>query len=413
MRKIFTIKPEKGTEFVADAFGIYNDFENKILDLTLPKKLPLITYITGESGCGKTTLMKELGYDETKGLVIPNKPLFLWHPDENISLQLLSFVGLGEATLFMQKYENLSDSQKFRAKIFLHLLSDEKIIFIDEFLSTLDRMTAKPVAYCLQKAFRKFNKQVVVSTAHSDLFNYLQPDLYIVGRAFPSRWEVFNYRDANILSGIKNPFTNNIIIQKHDKYWYNQCTLGELHYRGKYTGGIKDYWGCYFENKLVGILIGTYRMSDGGKRISRLVVHPSYRGIGIGVHLVKEYLKENPTADTIAAMAKYNPIFEKAGMIRVKDVINEPDKQLKKDLEKTKFNFNKWYDKNYCTKFMEEEKNRKILVKYSDKFGIFVQPGGKKLTDKEIKQKIKKEKFTAGRLLWIVRPKVMAKFKGK
>ena len=131
IKKTFTIKPQDGTEFIADAFGIYNNFENKILDLTLPKTLPLITYITGESGCGKTTLMKELGYDETKKLIIPDKPLFLWHSDENIALQLLSFVGLGEATLFMQKYENLSDSQKFRAKIFLYLLSDEKTIFID------------------------------------------------------------------------------------------------------------------------------------------------------------------------------------------------------------------------------------------------------------------------------------------
>lgn len=413
MKKSYTIKPEKGTEFVADAFGIYGDFENKILDITLPRKLPNIVYITGESGCGKTTLMKELGYDENEPILIPDKPLFLWDSDENKTLQLLSFVGLGEATLFMQKYENLSDSQKFRAKIFLHLLSDKKRIFIDEFLSTLDRMTAKPVAYCLQKAFRKFNKQVIVSTAHSDLFNYLQPDLYIVGRAFPSRWESQNYREHNILNGIKNPFIENLKIQKHDKYWYNQCSLGELHYRGKYTGGVKDYWGCYYENKLVGLLIGTYRMGDGGRRISRLVVHPSYRGVGIGVHLVKEYLKEFPTADTIAAMAKYNPVFEKAGMIRMKDSVNEPDKKLKDELKKRNFCFNKWYDKTYCTTFMGEESNRKMLMKFSEKFGLFVQPGGKKLTDKEIKLKIKKEKFTAGRLLWIVRPKVMAKFKGK
>jgi ABC-type ATPase with predicted acetyltransferase domain len=53
--------------------------------------------------------------------------------------------------------------------------------------------------------------------------------------------------------------------------------------------------------------------------ISRVILHPKYRTIGLGARLVKETL---PLADTthveaIAVMAKYNPFFEKAGMTKL------------------------------------------------------------------------------------------------
>jgi GNAT superfamily N-acetyltransferase len=53
--------------------------------------------------------------------------------------------------------------------------------------------------------------------------------------------------------------------------------------------------------------------------ISRVVVHPKYRTIGLGTRLVQESL---PLADTnyvemSAVMAKYNPFAEKAGMKKI------------------------------------------------------------------------------------------------
>ena len=53
--------------------------------------------------------------------------------------------------------------------------------------------------------------------------------------------------------------------------------------------------------------------------ISRVVVEPRYRGIGLGVRLVRETLPLAgvPVVEAIAAMGEVNPFFERAGMIRI------------------------------------------------------------------------------------------------
>ena len=53
--------------------------------------------------------------------------------------------------------------------------------------------------------------------------------------------------------------------------------------------------------------------------ISRVVVHPKCRTIGLGVKLVKETMPhvELPFIEAIAVMAQYNPFFEKAGMTKI------------------------------------------------------------------------------------------------
>jgi ABC-type ATPase with predicted acetyltransferase domain len=55
------------------------------------------------------------------------------------------------------------------------------------------------------------------------------------------------------------------------------------------------------------------------RTISRVVVHPQFRGVGLGSELVRRILQECPTryVETIAAMGKVHPFFEKAGMRRI------------------------------------------------------------------------------------------------
>jgi len=53
--------------------------------------------------------------------------------------------------------------------------------------------------------------------------------------------------------------------------------------------------------------------------ISRVVVHPKYRTIGLGEKLVRETLPlaGTPYVEMLAVMAKYNPFAEKAGMRKI------------------------------------------------------------------------------------------------
>ncbi len=76
-------------------------------------------------------------------------------------------------------------------------------------------------------------------------------------------------------------------------------------------------------------------------RISRVVVHPKYRTIRLGVKIVAETLPlvGKPYVETIAVMAKYNPFFEKAGMTKIAET--RPNPQILKVVEKLRaFNFN-------------------------------------------------------------------------
>jgi hypothetical protein len=53
--------------------------------------------------------------------------------------------------------------------------------------------------------------------------------------------------------------------------------------------------------------------------ISRVVIHPKYRSLGLGAGLVRETLGRCGTdhVELVAVMAKYNPFAEKAGMKRI------------------------------------------------------------------------------------------------
>jgi ABC-type lipoprotein export system ATPase subunit/predicted GNAT family acetyltransferase len=403
--KKFKVEPNEKASLITEAFGIDAGYENEVVDISVPINFNIIL-ITGESGSGKTTILNELKPNNILDLEIPNTPLFEWGINEEHTLKILSLVGLGDAVLFLTKYVHLSDSQQARARIALELLSDREVIYIDEFLSTLDRSTAKSVAYCIQKAIKITNKKAILVTAHDDLQDYLKPDCIIKGKAFPSRWVVEEKEYTN-----RNKIVEQCKFKYVDKEFYRNLRLGELHYKGKYTGGVKEYLAVMIGEECVGILVSIYRMHDGGRRISRVVVHPSYRGCGIGVKLVSKYIKKFKGADVVAAMAKYNPVFEKAGMTRVEDVKIKPPSGLKKELIKNNVDIDRWYSKSYCNEVMEDSNMREVLSKFSNKVGHLVCPGGKYLEDCEIKCKIKEDKVTSSRVLWGLRPRIMAKYK--
>lgn len=411
--KSFEIEPNSDGANIAEAFGISGGYEKTVVDLEIPEKLPHVTYITGESGCGKSTLL-DLIAEENNSNIYNHKnfepedgPLWSWAPDEDKGIEYMSKVGLGDATLFLSTYNELSDSQQYRAMLYKIVLDNPDVVFIDEFLSTLDRKTAKPVSYVFQKLLRRNNITAVVATAHDDLSEYLQPNLEIVGRAFPSRWSINKYQNRDI----KNPIEP-LKYEMKDADWYRNCRLAELHYKGKYTGGVKDYIACYYDGRLVGLLLATYRMSDGGRRISRVVVHPSYRSCGVGQRIVEHYLDMEPSADVVAQMAKFNPVFKKAGMERLDNSVVKPPSGLTTDLKSAGFDTDKWYDKEYCKEFMSEKENRRVIADYASELSNYVTPGGKNLENDEVENKLLSEDYTAGRVLWNVRKKELAKFVG-
>ncbi len=94
-------------------------------------------------------------------------------------LKLLSKVGLNDAFLFVRRYSQLSDGQKYRYRLAKLIESGAQWWIMDEFCATLDRETARIVAYNVQKLARKLGKAVVAATTHVDLLEDLAPSVHI------------------------------------------------------------------------------------------------------------------------------------------------------------------------------------------------------------------------------------------
>jgi len=164
-------KITKRTLEVAKAFGIGVD-EEKVFQVYKEFELEVnpgeIIYITGESGSGKSILLREIGRRLRRrrefGGVLMGHELEI-DPDEILihgvgrdakeAIELLSMVGLNEAYLFLRRYRELSEGQRYRYRLAKAFWSGRKTLILDEFCSTLDRITARVVAYLCQKFCRR------------------------------------------------------------------------------------------------------------------------------------------------------------------------------------------------------------------------------------------------------------------
>jgi hypothetical protein len=115
-------------------------------------------------------------------------------------------------------------------------------------------------------------------------------------------------------------------------------------------------------------------INDEIARISRVVIHPKFRGIGLGAFLVRKTLPQvnAKVVEVLAVMARYNPFFEKAGMVRVdyqRDGTSV-EKKIREFLETHRFDFSFGQSKTYCNQFFNELNNqdKQVLLDYLSEF---------------------------------------------
>ncbi len=350
---------------VAEAFGIgVDNFQEHVIYDNVELKIAPndIVYVTGDSGSGKSVLLKALEEDlqpETINLndvkIEPDKPLIdTAGRNFDEGLTLLSRVGLNDAFLFVRRYSQLSDGQKYRYRLAKMIESDQKYWFADEFCSTLDRDTAKIVAFNIQKIAREERRAVFAATTHTDLFQDLKPSIHIHKR-FGREIEVHYYpneinRECSLVKEMQ--------VEEGTKADYKK--LASFHYRDSRLFAHHKIFTMKRGDEIVGVVVyGSPPITVAGRRkalgknlsiqevnrdlirISRVVVHPKYRTIGLGAKVVAETLPlaGKPYVETIAVMAKYNPFFEKAGMTKIAET--QPNPGILKVVEKLRaFNFN-------------------------------------------------------------------------
>jgi GNAT superfamily N-acetyltransferase len=199
----------------------------------------------------------------------------------------------------------------------------------DEFCSTLDRTTARIVAYNIQRLARRCGATLVVATTHTDLEDDLSPSICV-----RKGWgEEIDVDYGSNVEAPKCSVTGDISIREGSREDYEK--LGHLHYRDSRLPVPRGIYAMERRVELVGVVVYSYPLvrASGRRRavgyapgveelnedwavISRVIVHPKYRAIGLGSRLVRETLRMQDCGhvELIAVMSRYNPFAEGAGM---------------------------------------------------------------------------------------------------
>jgi ABC-type transport system involved in cytochrome c biogenesis ATPase subunit len=339
---------------VAEAFGLGIDDAQrfKVLDAELKIGPQDIVYITGDSGSGKSVLLRaikadlgEEAIDLSDVAVDVEKPLI-----ETVGatveegLELLSKVGLNDAFLFLRTYSQLSDGQKYRYRIAKLIESRKQWWLMDEFAACLDRDTAKIIAFNLQKIARQQGKAVIAATTHSDLQDDLKPSV-LVRKRFGEEIKIDYYPNT---PAAECSLIREMTIEEGTREDWQK--LSSFHYRGHKVAIPRKIFRLVRGDELCGVIVYSYpppacygrrlvlpkltmyQLNQQLSIINRIVIHPKYRTIGLGEKIIHDTLPlaGTPYVEMIAVMAKYSPFAEKAGMSKIitQEAIQGIDSQI-------------------------------------------------------------------------------------
>lgn len=321
-------------------------------ELTLSLRPGTVTLIAGPSGSGKTLLLREIARrcptghlvgqadfpDDVAVLdaVAPTRPV-------SEAIRLLTACGLGEASLWVRSFRELSEGERFRARLARALSLSRRdgrrgVILCDEFGSCLHARLARGVAFNLRKLVSRERLAFVLATSRDDIEEDLRPDRVIrLGGAEPTVESHGSWRGDG--SGeIRLSLADELHIERGTLRDYE--AFAAMHYRQRrQVGFISSAFVLRHrrEGEALGVVVYGYPMLElalrnkatGGQYVGRaerlnrevrvlkrLVIHPDVRGCGLGHWLVRRTL---PMAggrfvECLAAMGAVNPVFEKAGM---------------------------------------------------------------------------------------------------
>jgi ABC-type lipoprotein export system ATPase subunit/GNAT superfamily N-acetyltransferase len=319
-----------------------------------------ITLVSGPSGSGKTLLLDETARRwPTSRLVdrvpfptdvavvdgvAPTRPL-------SEALGLLTACGLGEPSLWLRSFDQLSDGERFRARLARAISlcrrdGEPGPLLCDEFGSLLHTRLARAIAFNLRKLVTREGLRLVVATAREDLEEDLEADCTVrLGRpqsevepkspGSGKRAEVFSGGESERR---QTGFAGELRIERGTLRDYE--VLAAMHYRRREQVGFVSQVYVIRQGaggELLGVVVYGHPMLElslrnrvtGGRFIrqgerlnqemrvlKRLVIHPDVRGCGLGHWLVRRTLPLAGTrfVECLAAMGAVNPVFEKAGM---------------------------------------------------------------------------------------------------
>lgn len=234
--------------------------------------------VFGASGSGKTSIARK-AFGEPYVLKNEDKSVIdSLDLDVNTTQKYLSKAGFGSLPSMLKKVSTLSNGEKFRVML-AQAMSDENEskIIIDEFTSVVDIETAKSMCILISKFSKKIDKQIILITPRIEILDYLEYDYLI---------------DTNKMTAEKvQPCrsTQEIEIREVSKeYWE---LFRNFHYLNtEKINNLTACYGAFINDQIIGFI--AYRHIPNRIKnleiVSRLVVLPTFSGIGIGYNLLNK-----------------------------------------------------------------------------------------------------------------------------
>lgn len=328
-----------------------------------------LTLVMGPSGCGKSSMLRTMAdacaahgvrMVVPPGRVPSDRPvcdLFSGEPLE--AMRLLCSAGLGDVRAMVRPFRELSEGQRARVRIALGVRRARRetasgarvVLAIDEFGSNLDWITARSVSVMLHRAVRVAPRfACVVATSRTDLLDHVAPT---------EIFELDSAGRARVRAGCAAPAPVRVRVRAGTRGEY--ASLAPLHYRPGRPATMERILSAIDVDSgaLAGVLIVSRpvvhaawrdmawpgRYTSGSHRtraqrinrevrcISRVIVDPRFRAMGVARRLVRAYLRNPLTVCTeaIAAMGHATAtggFFGGAGMTAYRLAPRGPDARM-------------------------------------------------------------------------------------
>ncbi|MCB5169894.1 ATP-binding cassette domain-containing protein [Streptomyces bambusae] len=262
-----------------------------------------ITLVTGFSGTGKSSLLRELArhtdvltVDDLPPIGPDDRVIDLFDEEVNEAVSWLGRFGLGEPRLMMSRPDHLSEGQRHRLMLARLAATRADLIVVDEFCSNLDRTTAKVIAHNFQRACRSLGLNAVVATAHDDLDGYVCADEHItIGFDGSVRKTSAEHEpDAHITEGFVETVGSRADYEQLGSYhyrseeerwidWENLVTEVRTVRMGRMLVAVKVF--CRPFPQAFEALPTLRRINETVLCEERVIVHPSFRGLSLNARM--------------------------------------------------------------------------------------------------------------------------------
>jgi len=329
-----------------------------------------MTLVTGPSGSGKSSILRAVALaSRRRGFVVVTQPsgslgdrpvCDLFARDPGDAMRSLVMARLRDVRAMERPERALSEGQRARVRIALAVAEASRaaqrgsrvILVLDEFGSNLDALTARGVAMMVHRAVRQSaGFACIAATPRADFAEYLAPsEIVAVGTAGGAMTTV---RSAD------GPKLVRFVVRRATRADY--LRLAPMHYRPGRPATIDRVLGAFESEtgELAGVVVvsrpvvfaswrdlawpGRYtrgsvralaqRINREIRCISRVIVDPRFRSMGVAERMVRAYLRRpiTPCTEALAAMGTVTDaggFFGRAGMRMYRVPPRGPDARM-------------------------------------------------------------------------------------